>query len=1014
MNVSKSNKWQSLLLGTALVSSGFLCSQSVLAQENSAEEGDGPLEEIITTGSRIKRADNVDSPVPMVTLGEDQIELTGSVNVYDILNELPQAGEGFTRGNTNFTVGSSGIQTINLRGLGSSRTLTLVNGRRWVGGVPGTGIVDLNSIPADLIERLEVVTGGASSVYGSDAVAGVVNIILKDDYEGVDLEVMGGQYMEGDGETYSVSATLGGNFDGGRGNAIFNARMDSQGRLMARDRAPYTGRDVFYYGWYYGNDFGAPYDSLIDDPAYSSYPAQGRFFVSGSTGNSQNMMTFDCSQRDEDSPLPSDTPVFWSEAGGTANCGFNRTYHRALEVPLDRYSAFSKVTYDLNDEHQLFAEMSYTSVESKSEFEPYPLNSEDIFGGLGNRGYHYTNPFVPQEIADEAVDYHMILSDPDDPNSEMILDPSWNGQIPFIRRMVETNNRGSLNTRDTFRVAIGTEGSLGNFDYDWYYQYGENKRLQTSSGQFNAMNFQQALDVVVLNEGTPAEQVVCANEVAQSQGCVPINVFGIGAITPEAAAWVGYDPMRRSVNTQQVFGGNITGSFTVLNRDIAFATGFEWREEYSDDDPDDLQEQGLHGGNVVPRTIGEYDVTGAYVEVLVPLLYDLPLIQDLTLEAAYRSDDYSSAGRVDASKVGLNWRFTDSISLRAVYAESVRAPDINDLFQGAAQTYTSISDPCAGLGTDVEGDMNPRVRTNCYSIPDVANTAENGSYDPDAGGIVPGFIYSQPDIQTISGFVGGNENLSEESAETTTVGLVFTPTFAEGLAITLDYYEILIEDVIGSVSATRLINECYESDWSGGRPSQCSAHERFPETGKLRYWYSFGVNQSSYESKGFDLAAGYTLDDVIPGSLRFSLLYTQRDTHEFRTTVDSDPYDYVGEVGYNEDKYKFTIVYEIGDFLISLDNTIYGSAQDDISVPADAYHLNDVSTISYTDLQVRYFPTDSMQLYVGVDNLFDEQPPYCPNCQYEPSPGSGYTGGQHRPWDSMFGYAGIKYSFGKD
>lgn len=1016
--MSASNQYRRwlTLLGTSALSAGLLFSHGASAQGSSQAVDEETIEEVITTGSRIKRADNMTSPVPMVSLGEDQIELTGSINVYDILNELPQAGEGFTRGNTNFTVGSSGIQTINLRGLGSSRTLTLVNGRRWVGGVPGTGIVDLNSIPADLIERLEVVTGGASSVYGSDAVAGVVNVILRDDYEGIDVEAMTGQYFEGDGETHSISLTMGANFADGRGNAIFNARKDQQGSLYARDRTPYTGRDVFYYGPAFGADFGAPYNEYILDPGYSSYPPQGRFFTSGSTGDSTNMMTFDCSVRDEDSVVASDDVVFWADAGGAGQCGFNRTYHRALEVPLERYSAFGKLTYDLNDDHQAFAEMSYTSVDSKSEFEPVPFNSEDIFGGLGNRGYHYTNPFVPTEIADQAVADHLI-DDDEDPLTPDVLDPSWNGEIPFIRRLQEFGNRGSQNTRNTFRLAVGTEGSIGRFDYDWYYQYGESDRTQVSGG-YNGTNFAQALQAIDLNAGDPnlPSNIVCADDAAQAAGCVPINVFGIGSITPEAAAWVAYESMRLSKNTQQVVGGNITGDFDFLGRTWSFATGVEWREEFSDDNPDDLQQLGLAGGNVVPRTRGEYDVTGIYGEILVPIIEDVPLIQQLSLEAAYRSDDYSSAGTVDASKLGLNWTFNDSFRMRAVYAESVRAPDISNLFQGQAQTYVDIDDPCNGVGTATEGDIDPIVVANCLSIPDVAATAAAGTYNPDTGLIEPGFFYTQPDLQTISGFVGGNPNLNEESAETWTVGLVWTPAFAESLAVSLDWYNIEIDDVIGSVSRQRLINECYEVDWSGpgGRPSQCDAHERFPETGKIRYWYSFDINQSLYESEGFDLSAVYTMEDLVPGSLRFSMLYTRRDTHTFQTTIDSDPFDYVGEVGYNEDKYKLTVTYEIGDWLVSLDNTIYGPSLDDIGQEANDYHLNDIGTIAYTDLQVRYFATEGLQLYVGVDNLFDQQPPYCPNCNWEPSPGSGYTGGQHRPWDSMFWYGGVRYSFGKD
>lgn len=997
MSVTNDKKLQLTPLAVAFLVAGFALPQASFAQaEEEAASGEELLEEVVVTGSRIRRPDNLSSPVPMVSMGEDQIEMTGSVNVYDILNELPQAGEGLTRGNTNFTVGASGIQSVNLRGLGSSRTLTLVNGRRWVGGVPGTNIVDLNSIPSDMIQRVEVVTGGASSIYGSDAVAGVVNLILRDDYEGVDVEVMAGQYAEGDGETYSASLGMGGNYADGRGNAMFYARYDEQGNLMARDRQPYTGRDVFYYGYYYGAAYGAPYDSYVLDPAYSSYPPQGRFFVSGSTSNSAGMLTFDCSVRDEDSVVASDTVVSWSEAGGGGQCGFNRTYHRALEVPLERYTVFGKTTYNFNEEHQGFMEISYTSVESVSEFEPVPFNSEDVFGGLGTFGYHYTNPFVPVEIRDAA-----IAANADNPD--------WNGHIPFIRRLQEFGNRGSTNVRDTFRLAFGMEGSLGDFDYDWYYQYGESNRVQTS-GAYNALNFRSALNA----EYDALGNVVCASEIDRAAGCVPINVFGIGAITPEAVGWVGYESMRLSNNTQEVLEANVTHGFELFGRDISWAAGIQRRKESSDDNPDDLQQLGLNGGNTVPRTKGKYDVTGGYVEALVPLIMDVPLIQDLTMELAYRVDDYSTAGKVDASKIGLNWTLNDQFRVRAVFADSVRAPDINDLFAGQAQTYTSIADPCGGLGSDIEATMDPIVVANCYSIPDVAASAAAGSFNPDTGQVEPGFIYSQPDIQTISGFIGGNENLDEETAETETYGIVWTPGYIDGLAVSVDYYNIEIEDVISSVSATNLINECFSTPGLDG--VECAAHERFPGTGKLRYWYSFGINQSSLKSEGIDVSATYTFDNLwlIPGSLRASMLWTHRIEHTFQRTAESPEIDSVGEVGYNDDKVKLTLVWQSDKWLFSADTTYHGDALDDAQQSKTDYTLNAVDAITYVDLQLRFFPNDDWQLYLGADNVFDQNPSYCPSCKNTTVPGSNYTGGQYRPWKSRFFYGGIKYSFGKN
>ena len=223
--------WTKSFLGLFFVSLLSLTPFSAFADEEGADD----VEEVVVTGSRIKRS-NLDSPVPLLTLGEEQIELTGEVNVFDILSEIPANGyASYSRGTTNFSVGTGGVQAINLRGLGAARTLVLVNGRRWVPGIPGTPIVDLNSIPTDLIERIEVITGGASAVYGSDAIAGVINIILREDYSGLGIELTQGAYDEGDGETTGFSMTLGSDFDEGKGNAVFNLRYDEQGGVWARN-----------------------------------------------------------------------------------------------------------------------------------------------------------------------------------------------------------------------------------------------------------------------------------------------------------------------------------------------------------------------------------------------------------------------------------------------------------------------------------------------------------------------------------------------------------------------------------------------------------------------------------------------------------------------------------------------------------------------------------------------------------------------------------------------------------
>jgi outer membrane receptor protein involved in Fe transport len=385
-------------------------------------------------------------------------------------------------------------------------------------------------------------------------------------------------------------------------------------------------------------------------------------------------------------------------------------------------------------------------------------------------------------------------------------------------------------------------------------------------------------------------------------------------------------------------------------------------------------------------------------------------MQEITFETAYRVDHYSTSGTVDATKYGVSWVINDDVRFRTVISESVRAPSISDLYSGQAQSYTSIPDPCAGVGGAAEANMNPVVVANCLSDPRIAATAAAGRFDVDTNETIAGFSYSQPQLQTISGFTGGNENLGEESADTTTMGIVWTPSYVEGLAVTLDYYEIEIEDVISSVSASRLINECYTStDYPNA--SQCNAHSRF-DSGHLRYWYSYGVNQSKYETAGYDLALGYTFEDLgmVPGELDIRAIATKRDKHIYQTTSTSTPTDFVGEVGLNDDIARVNFTWTTDDWLVSLQTNYYSAAQDDVTQPEGSYHLQAVDAYTYLDLQVRYDLTDSVDVYFGIDNLTDKQPPYCPTCKNEPNPGSHYTAQSYaRVWDSKFQYIGFRY-----
>jgi len=418
----------------------------------SAQEEIDSVEEVTITGSRIQRAD-LTSATPLKILDSSDIEFSAQTNIGDLINQLPSSGTpAFNRTNSNFDVNNSGVVNIDYRDLGSSRTLTLVNGRRFVAGVAGSAAVDLNSIPSILVERVEIVTGGASAVYGSDAIGGVVNFILKDDFEGIELSTRYQESDEGDGDETIVDFLVGGNFDEGRGNAVLNVTYTDQGGVLSRDRERTAIDDVssVFFG---GGIFEAT------TPFFSSFPLQGRFDVSG-TGANGDDFTF----------LPDGTLVDSFFTNGDAELGrgadgFNRSEFRTIAIPTERFLISNNIKYDFSENTRIFFEGTYSNTQTVSALEPVPLASDDIFtvgaGGLpvryeGSNGNLISNPFLPQAIINAA-------------------DANGIDSIFFTRRLAEFGGRGATNERQTFRGVIGLEGEFENLSLNWdvSYNYGQ-------------------------------------------------------------------------------------------------------------------------------------------------------------------------------------------------------------------------------------------------------------------------------------------------------------------------------------------------------------------------------------------------------------------------------------------------------------------------------------------------------------------------------------------------------------
>ena len=926
---------------------------------------------IVVTGSRIARPD-LTSTVPVAVVGSQDIQRDAAINIQDTLNELPQVGVGQTRTNTNFLTSGNGVATVNLRNLGSSRTLVLVNGRRFVAGLAGTSAVDLNNIPAEFIERVEVVTGGASAVYGSEAIAGVVNFILKDRFDGISVR---GQYNiteRGDNPRYFGSLTAGTSFGSDdRGSFIGHFAYDNDSGLMSAAR-PISREDCYF--------------DICGPGAYSSYSAQGRFQLLGSNGGAQNafrggsLFSFD----------PSNNLV----AGGGA--GFNRNAVRRISTPIERYLAAGLFRYDVSDSVKAFAEVTYARVRSNSQIEPLALDANDIYDGAGQGfGIGIDNPFIPADVA-AAIAARNADADPTN-------DVRY---IGFRRRQNEVFDRSNDNRRDTWRVAAGLRGDLGEWNWEGSYVYG---RLHdfTSSEDIDNNRYRNALDAVRLADGS----IVCRSAAARAEGCVPINLFGFGTASEAASRYVqAVVPKSEDiVNEQHVVSASIaTGSLLTLpGGDVGLALGAEYRSERSVDDLDILTNTGGNSGNMIPDTVGEFDVWEAYAELNVPIISD-SFVDYLGLTGAVRYSDYSQpqVGGVWSWNVGAELAPFDGLRFRAVYANANRAPNISEFASAPSETFAGVTDPCNGVTATSTGD----TAAACRAIPAIAAAiAANGKFE-----------YSLADLQGINGFIGGNPNLAEETAKTLTVGAVLTPRQLPGFSLTVDYFDINVEDAIDTVGRDLAIEQCLLT----GDPVFCGNVFRNGNTGFVTRVDDQLTNVADLSTRGIDVGVRYGRRLNLLGNDRidFTGNYTYLIEYKTQANPTAPVRDLAGEVGLSEHRASVRATYGLDQFSLSWQVNYIGKAVGDIDYVGDdtVYgdqltldELNSIGDAFYHDLQLRWDVGQQRRysFYVGVDNVFDRRPPFLPGTPFSASPtGTETAADVYDPFGRRF-YAGAQLRF---
>jgi len=899
------------------------------------------LDRIEVTGSRIRQAD-IETAQPVFTISRQDIENQGFASVGDILQNMTAAGSPPISRAAPLSSGENvGGQYIDLRNLGANRTLVLVNGRRLP--ITTSGYQDISAIPSIMVERIDVLKDGASSIYGSDAIAGVINIITRRNYEGVEGSVYHGQFSEGDGAITRIDGVLGISSD--RGYITVGAEYREEEEVWARDR--YFTRD---------SAPGFPADSL------TTVGQWGNFNINSGLTDADGK------------PLPAE---WWApDRGGnaigldnfhpqTTDDTSNSAYQMHARNPLEARSLFVSGGYDITDNVQLVADMSYQNRKSLRQIAGYPLQSGAF------------------EIPMSADSYFNPLGDRD---------------IDWRRRGWEVP-RTTTSELSVWRFSAALEGSFdfGNRYIDWQVgnMYSDSDLTVSSRGDFHTGAVGAAVGPSFLNDqgvvqcGTPDAPVSLTS-------CVPWNPFaggGTGAVAnslDDPAIQRLFFPTYHDVGstTTHSYFANISGNlFALPAGDLSYAAGYEYRKEKGGYTPDALLQSGVASGLAAGPSYGEYKVDEFFLELDVPLLAGMTGAQELTLNLASRYSDYDTFGDTTNSKVGLKWKPIDDLLVRATWAQGFRAPSINDLYGGGSQTFTTnFRDPCDSVYGDARG--TPRC------LQDVA-----ADYRQLKQGFVP---TDGPSAQTPVPFnSGSNPLLQPERSRSWTAGFVYSPSYAQGLDISVDWWKIRIDDTMVSDSPNAILSDCYVSLIE----SRCAMFERDPSNGIVSQ-LSYGRRNAGFsEVEGFDVGVGYRWDTSALGAFAVNWDTTYFSEYDYKATNDPDA-PISKYVGFGSDfrvRSNLRLDWTYGDFGASWTMRYNSGTKENCYAPNLAEYCslpnyqapdtqgnivpqNEIGSVTFSDVQLRWNAPWNATVSVGANNVLGKEPPI-----YYSGPNSNYA-----------------------
>lgn len=917
------------------------CVALALSATSAAQAQDATtLDQVTVTGSRLLRSD-LNAPSPTTVVSEENIRLSGSATVENVLNEFPQLAAGNTSSVNNG--GGSGVLTANLRGLGATRTLTLVNGRRFMPG-DANGVVDLASIPDALISSVEIMTGGASAVYGSDAIAGAVNFILKDDFEGLEAAYTHGQTSEGDGAYDKYDLTIGGNFADGRGNAVLSLSHTERDPVLQGDRAFSE----------------VPLDTINGEltPGGSGSIPGTRISLSGTQLRSLNGVNLtpagDCSAMsgirfgEGGTPLPYCNP---QDAYNYADLNY-------LQRPLERTQITALGNFQVTDSVQAYGEAYYAN--NRNEYQQAPDSFTPVTPGAGS-----STLLVPNYASNPALlpAVQQFFS-----NNAAIFDPDGDGTASVVgagRRADELGPRYYTYERASYNIIGGLRGDFELHDGHWwkwdaYYQEQRTRTDTVNHNQINQTRLSQSLDAVVDASGN----VVCANP---ASGCVPASIFGLGSISPGAAAYL--TPIRASRETfdRTAGGASVSGTlFDLPAGAVSLAFGAEYRRDRYDFQPSAMDVSGEYGSVSQAPMSGQYSVRELFTEFRVPLLSGVPFAQELAIEGAARYSDYSTIGGVNTWKLGLEWAPTDWMRLRGAYNVAIRAPNLNELYAPQARGFTAGVDPCAV-------SANPSAAQQQLCVAQGVPAADIASFS-----------------QASVGFertTGGNPELKEEESKTFTVGSVFSIPGINGLNFAVDYFQVEVDDAITSVSANQMLSDCFGGLDAGS--SSCRAIVRLPN-GQIDDVRSTLQNIGSLKARGLDFQGDYNFD--LPSSwsiggggaeMSVTLLANWLFERSMQVIANQDKVDCAGVMGSGcgggtgnfmipDFKLNLSTAYRSGPLSLRLQGRMIDKFD---LYPGTTAAVSESPRMWYVDTSVSYDITEHVQVYGGVDNIADRQPP---------------------------------------